>query len=358
MLQTVNPEPLKIIKAIESPSVRAFLESKGRRSKKTAEGYGCALNSFRRFLEPENYDLETILEPLHNGSIDIYMLLDDYLRSLPNAGQTPAVWLAGVKQYLAYHDIFVIKEKFKNRVTVPVARIEELHPLEREDIRRILLGISSQRLRTYLICKASAGFRATEGLALHTRDITFLEQGARLYMKAQYSKNKLPREVYVTDEAAVELKRWIKMTEPKPDAFVFASEDGATPEGMYDGFRYHFQKFMGQINMRSKRVGQHRHEITLHSLRAFAETMIEDNSSANFADYILGHKKSTYYRHKEPERRALYFGKCGEALTFFDYEKMENKVRRLERENDTLSSRLQDEIAKLNAAVANLQNHQ
>jgi hypothetical protein len=63
--------------------------------------------------------------------------------------------------------------------------------------------------------------------------------------------------------------------------------------------------------------------ITLHSFRRFVKTVVEDQTSHSFSEYLVGHKKSPYYNKKEPERRELFRTRCIRYLTFLDYSALE-----------------------------------
>lgn len=343
---------LKFTPSVDVPLVRQFLESKAKKSANTAMTYSSALSSFRRFLVKQypQYDIETIVYAVQKQEVDLYKLFDDYVTYLPNKGQTPSVYAAAVKKYFAYYDVYIIPEKFKNRVTLPAVRQEYMPPLERDDLRKILLAITNRRLKAFCLCKASAGFRAVEGLSIQNKNLTFFDDCTHVYMKAQYSKNKLPREIYIAPEGTEELKRLIrfkydtidyeKAMKQHPDDYAFLTHnDFAKPRIIYNNFLDAFHNVLSSIGMYHRtHSDRYRHDITLHSLRAFVMTTIEDNTSANFADYILGHRKSTYYRHKEPERRKLYIEKCVEHLTFFDIERVERKVSELSRKNEEMLS--------------------
>ena len=115
-----------------------------------------------------------------------------------------------VKLHLTYQDVAIILQKFKNKVAISKNRKEDEQPIEKDDIRRVLLAINNRRMRAFIFMLASGGRRAVEGLAVRYKDIDFSTKPTKIYMRAKYSKNKLPREVYITDEASEQLKIWRK----------------------------------------------------------------------------------------------------------------------------------------------------
>jgi hypothetical protein len=385
---------------IDVPKVRAFLESKHRNAPNTASAYGQALSRFKWFLQYYTadkgrtypyaaYDLESIIDATLKKEVDVYKTLDDFIKFLGsirayvpeeilktlrvNSIATSVVrqFTEGARAYLIYHDVDIIPQKFRNKVTVPKDRQEEDPPIEREDAIPILLAMSDQRLKAFCFGEACSGFRPIEGCAIRFKDLSItldvpLEEVlknrsqkyrildlTKVYLQAKYSKNKLPREIYFTIEATEELIHWLKIKYkdrlPKPEEHVFAVMEDVKPKSIYANLA---QNFLDELKLRGltdKQEGKFRHTITLYSFRRLAETVIEDNTSENFADYILGHKKSTYYRHKEAERRRLYREKCSEKLTFLTFQKAEEKLQK----EDELTT-LRNDVESLREMVREL----
>jgi integrase len=333
---------VKLYPVIDKPEVRLFLNSKARNSAQTAKAYWEGIYRFDNFLR-ENYnnglDVASVLKPLATKEIDLYKLFDQFITYLQMHEYTPASihnFVAGVRSYVQYHDIDVIPAKFKHKVTMPKNRKEDEYALDREEIRKILTHIRQPRLKTYCILLACGGMRAVEALAIQVRDIDFDVQPTKIYMKAEYSKNKLPREVYITAEATQFLKVWLdhkyQGKSAPPDDLAFAVQDKSTPEGMYTTLALQFRYALRSVDLDDRKKGIHnRGKITLHSFRRYVETVIEDHTSANYASYILGHKKSVYFNKKEQERRAKY-AECERYLTFLDYSGVDQQNKTLEGE--------------------------
>jgi integrase len=323
---------VKVSKEVKCyPKVITYLKSKARNSRSTGFTYMKALQKFSQFLARQypSYNIETILVPLENKEIDVYHLLDNFVaymdEELHTAASTIQSYMAAIRGYLGYYDIDIIEQRFKNKVTMPKNRKEDERPLDVHDIRQIILAITNRRLRTYCLVLASGGMRAVEALAIQVENIDFTSHPTKIYMKAQYSKNRLPREVYISDEATDYLKRWLDYKyegrdRHNPKDFVFALYETATPDGMYCNVAIEFRNVMRSLDLlNKKRDDGKRYEITLHSFRRFVKTVVEDQTSHSFSEYLVGHKKSPYYNKKEPERRELYRTKCMRYLTFLDY---------------------------------------
>lgn len=329
---TINVKPYP---QSDYPNVRAFLESKARNSMKTALSYRDGVNRLAIFVSQSypKYDIESIIPQLSRRKIDVYRFLDEFVTFLSKGGLSPGsvkLFVAAIRSFLAYNGIDIIPSRFKARVTVPKDRKEDEYPLDSSEVRQILLGITNRRLKAYCLMLASGGMRPVEGLAIRVKDVDFTTKPTKLYMQAKYSKNKLPREVYISDEATEALKQWYEYKfgtqTPEADELVYAVMDDATPTGMYDLISKEFRAVLKAIRFDEKKEGllQNRRKITLYSFRRYVKTITEDVAGHSMSEYLLGHKKSPYYTKKEPERREFY-RKCLPYLTYLNYEALEQQ---------------------------------
>ena len=62
-----------------------------------------------------------------------------------------------------------------------------------------------------------------------------------------------------------------------------------TPESMYANVSKEFRDCLKKAGLLSRQQGRHRQDITLHSIRRFVGTTLEDIHPLSFVDYILGH---------------------------------------------------------------------
>ncbi len=333
----------------------AFLESKRRKSRNTAVTYNTGLKWLKSYIETAypSFDEETVLSLFENKKLDIYRFLDSYVAYLmtPDFELKPASihnFVYCAKSYFSYCGIDILTSRFKSMVTLPANRKEDEYPIDVAEARIILSNASNRRLRAFLFFLASAGPRPVEAAAIRYRDVEY-GKPTKVYMRAEFSKNKLPREIYMTDEASKEMKLWdeykLKGRTPDPDELVFAFEDqGTKPWNIYMRISVLFRDHLDSVNL-GEWKDKRRRKITLYSFRRYVETVIEDHTSANYADYILGHKKSPYYSKKEPERRQQYLEKCERALTYLDYASLEKRV--LEESRKAKS----EEVKKIFAAM-------
>ena len=99
---------------------------------------------------------------------------------------------------------------FKNRVTPPRLYREDEEDLSVEDIRKILLACNKRRLKPYLMLRESSSPRALEVLSIILKNVDFSTSPVKIHIRKQYSKTKVARDSFITDEAAECLKQWIE----------------------------------------------------------------------------------------------------------------------------------------------------
>jgi integrase len=209
---------------------------------------------------------------------------------------------------------------------VPKVHREDEEPLDVLDIRKILLACNNRRLKAYLLVLASGGMRASEGLAIRLKDIDFTVSPTKIHIRKEYSKTRVARDIYISDEATHYLKQWIDWKyrkkrynprTPLADDLVFGliqADESPIYDGIYIVIIKEFQKVLSAAGLNERKEGMKRREITLHSFRRFVKTVISDQTNQDYSEWFLGHSKSPYYTKKEPERREIYATKCMKSL--------------------------------------------
>jgi integrase len=339
---------------LKIPHVKAFLDSTGRNSIKTRKSYASALAHLQNFLNQKyhGYNCETILKPLVENKINIYELLDSFvsyilmIMTITNtkiSSKSVTFYLAALRSYFAYYDVDVIPSKFRRKVKVPKVTREDEQPIDVEDIRKILLSCHNRRLKAYLLVLASGGLRASEGLAIRLKDLDFSVSPTRIHIRKEFTKTKVSRDIYISDEATCFLKQWLEwkynnnershrlIKENNPDDdLVFTISDSKIPQSFYPKIVLEFQKLLKVVNMDERKEGMRRRKITLHSFRRFCKSVISNQVNQDYSEWFLGHSKSPYYTIKESERREIYATKCMKYLTFLDYTTLDSVGKSIE----------------------------
>jgi integrase len=351
---------LPIAREIDFPKVRLFLESIARNSRNSKATYETGLKHFQRFLGAgsnnnnyQNYNVENILSALQAGSVNVYELMDGFVSYfvvlLPHeqhiAPTSILLYVYAVRSYLLYYDIDINPAKFRRKVRLPKIAREDEEPLDASDIRKILLACNNRRLKAYLLLLASGGMRANEGLAIRYRDIDFSVSPTRVHIRKEFTKTKVARDIYISDEATVFLKQWLSWkyreerilrtgkrttTTPMPDDLVFSPFIGSNPNSMYHKIVVEFGKLLEVVGLDGRKENSLRRKITLHSFRRFVKSIISDFVNQDYSEWFLGHRKSPYYVKKEHELREIYRSKCMHHLTFLDYAVLESGERTAE----------------------------
>jgi integrase len=330
-----------------SPKVKIFLDSMGRNSVSSENVYKIGLLHFQEFLNNgplslQSYSLETILSPLQTQHLNVYELLDKFVSFLLQKNlSTPSIslYVAALRSYFAYYDIDIVLSKFKHKVKMPKHYREDEQPIDVQDIRNLLLKCNNRRLKAYILVLASSGLRAMEACALRLQDTDLTVSPTKIHVRKEFSKTRISRNVYISDEATTYLQDLInwkyRKRRPKPDHLLFSiyfSTKNAVPRSIYFRLASEFQRLLAVTGMdQRKEDGKGmRRTVTLHSLRRFCKGVVSDQAGQDFSEWFLGHSKSVYWTRKELELRQIYKNKCMKYLTFLDYSLFETHGRNIE----------------------------
>jgi integrase len=332
------------------PKVQSFLESVSRNSRHSANVYGTGVVYFARFLTQQglNQTPETILETLGKNETNIYELFDGFVAFLVSTGLSiPTIRLnvAAIRSYFAYHDIDVIPSKFKRKVRMPKLYREDEQPLDAEDIRKIILSYNNRRMKAYLLVLASGAMRAMEALAIRVKDCDFYVKPTIVHIRKEYSKTRVARNIYISDEATQYLKQWIdwkyrdkgdeRTRNKDPNDLVFGVYNilnEPDPHNLYPRVLGEFERLLTVVGLDERKEDgrRSRRKVTLHSLRRHAKGVLSNQTNSDYSEWYLGHSKSPYFTIKESERRTLYTERVMKYLTFLDYSLLESTGRSVE----------------------------
>jgi integrase len=359
------------------PRVQQFMTSKQRGSINGNVGYKTALVYLQQFVVP-NYsglNIDIIINSINEGTIDVYRFLDRFVAFLQTKKLSKASmnqYMNYVKSYLQYHDVDIVPYKFKRRVMVPKIPQEDAQPIDQNDIRTIIQKCHNRRLKTYLLVLASSGVRPIEACAIRVCDINFNTSPVQLHVRAEYTKTKKSRDIFISDEAARWLKEWIeyrfgvvldktkKIDRRIGESLVFQvyniDKCRATPQSIYKKLVHQFHKVLVAVDFDQRKDGMpQRRKITLHSFRRFVKTALSDSdeSGSDYSEWFIGHKKSSYWT-KKPEARAEKYAKSMKYLTFLDYstlkatgKTMEARINELEKGKQIMDQKHGEEMREL-----------
>jgi integrase len=387
----------------KSQSISAYITNTKAMSQSTARIYECRLNSFDSFVSSKYHtSIDNLIEQIKQVHEDQYKVLSSYVAYLQGnrhiSSLTLKQELVTAKNFLEYNDIDISPRKFKLKVKLPKVIRKNKEALDKQDIIHILNSCSDIRLKTYVMLLAATGMRAVEALSIRIRDIDFKASPVKLSIRGEYTKTKVDRTVFLTEELSKQLIDWLEFkyrtrrvchlddshktiteykTPKKNHSDLVLALHKANPHNLYVNFSRAFDKTLDRIGMgiredetrvtlnvqNSESNGNrfnHR-KITLHSFRRFVKSTISDLGYSDFSEWFIGHDGSTYYRKKESEKAEI-FRKVEPYLTFLDFAKLEAKgadvetrlqdkdkqIQTMNEKYDLLQSQIQTIMSALN----------
>jgi integrase len=351
---------------VESKLANEFLEQLGNVNKGTARTISIHLAAFEQFVKREyrhNEDLDSLVEQLMSGNIDLYDLFSKFVmhevkeRVHQNLLSTRTLnqRVKHIKHFLEANDVTINHTKFRMKIKLPKEIKRENEGITKDQIREILAACDDIRLKTYVMFLASTGWRASEALSVQLQDIDFDRTPVRVNLRGENAKTRTDRHTYLTQEMATQLKSWLdfkyrertikrqyyhkntgkivyKVLHLKPvrrlNDYVFMpyhhdDELETTVEYAYKNLSRRFGELLDRMNVKFRHDGKRR-EVSLHSFRHFVYTTIDGLGQNQFAEYFIGHANSTYWRKPESEKIATFL-KIEPYLTFMDYVQLQAK---------------------------------
>jgi integrase len=345
-----------------------FLNAIATNSVSTQKTYAASLLQFQLYLDTrsEKYTLDSVIKPILAGEIDVYETLDEFVGFLVNmiseethkhlTNKSINLYVGAVRSYLAYRNIDITPQKFKNKVKIPKIGREEEAAIDAEDIRKILLACNNKRLKLYLLILASSGARMIETCSIRITDIHFDVNPTSISIRKQFTKTKVARNIYISDEATVYLRQWInwkyrKHEQNKTDLLFITNTDiPGSIDSLYDKLLKYYNILLASIGLDERKEDALRRKITFNSFRRFVKTVAGDQVNTDYSEFLIGHAKSSYWTKKEPARREIYASECMKHLTFLDYTALEKRGKGIEsdlKEKDNQIKKLQEQMKRV-----------
>jgi integrase len=377
-------------------TVSSYIRNVSTMNKSTAYQYLSRLNDFKDFIGEQyrsRLSVDNLLLKIKQGNLDALDVLNDYAAYLKNSNISTVTLkqrIVTVKNFFEYSDIKISPRRFKLKVKLPKIVSKKKVALSKEEIIEILNVCDNIRLRTYVMLLAATGMRAGEALSIRIKDIDFNSNPATLFVRGEYTKTKVDRIIFLTEELTQQLKSWLdykhrtrrvcyqdkqqgkiiteyRTPDKKDGDLVFAvyqDKKMPNPSFLYQDFCRCFASTLDRSGKGNREDGnQRRRQITLHSFRRFVKTTISDLGYADFSEWFIGHSGSTYWTKKDSEKAEI-FGKIEPYLTFLNLPQLERqgadiqtKVEELEMVNQSLRNRdklKDDAIAQLSDQLMSL----
>src|SRR5215831_1477485 len=368
-------------------TIASYIENVRTMNDSTAYQYLSRLKDFQDFIENKyEFSVDGLVSEIKKEQRDIYDVLNSYaayLKSCSISRLTLKQRVVTVKNFFEYYDVDISDRRFKIKVKLPKIVRKKKEALSKEEIIEILNVCDNIRLRTYVTLLAATGMRAVEALSIRIKDIDFDSNPAKVKIRGEYTKTKVDRIIFLTEELTQQLKSWLhykyrtrrvchqdtqngktiteyRTPDKKDTDLVFAvyqDREKPNPESLYDDLGRSFSNTLDRSGKGNREDNnQRRRQITLHSFRRFVKTTISDLGYADFSEWFIGHSGSTYWTKKDSEKAEI-FRKIQPYLTFLNIPQLarqgadiQTKVEELEELNQSLRNRdkvKDDAIAQL-----------
>lgn len=215
----------------------------------------------------------------------------------PTSVSTRARALYAFLGYLVEREIVhpdVLKKKM--RIKVPDALPRAIDP---DDVRQLLAVVKKPRDWAMILVLLRTGMRIGELLDTKVRDVNLREKRIEIF---EAQKNRVGRVVYLSDDARVALRVWIKKRDSQKE-YLFYGQGHTTLT--YAGARAMFGKYLTKAGLSHKGY-------SLHCLRhTFASELLNAGMRLECLQQLLGHSSiemtRRYARLTDNTRKEEYF---------------------------------------------------
>lgn len=198
-------------------------------------------------------------------------------------------------RFLIEHNIVdasILKRKIKLRVPDFLPRA-----IAPSNVRKLLAVIKETRSRALVLVLLRTGMRIGELLALKMRDLDIRERKIHIY---EGEKNCLGRVVYLSDDAVMALRLWLKERDKKREYLFYGRSTLC-----YSSAWNIFKRYLVEARLQNKGY-------TLHSLRhTFASELLNAGMRLECLQLLLGHREiemtRRYARLTDKSREEEYF---------------------------------------------------
>lgn len=198
-----------------------------------------------------------------------------------------------VEEGIASPDIF----RRRIRLQLPERLPRAMDP---DDLRKLLSVIKDIRDRAMIMVLLRTGMRIGELLHTKVTDVHIKERRIEIY---EAQKNRLGRVVYLSDDAVIALRKWLKERNPREEYLIYARM--STDTMSYSTARNIFHRYILTAGLTDKGY-------SLHTLRhTFATEFLNAGMRLECLQVLLGHRSieetRRYARLTDKTREEEYF---------------------------------------------------
>jgi len=277
--------------------VEAYLRHLTRRNRRPKTLYS-RLGAIVLFLGMIRDSGKTRLEEITRRDVEAFI---EHEQDRGNKITTIRTKLVSVQAFLRYlvEEEIVSPDIFGRRIRL---QLPERLPraMDPDDLRKLLSVIEGARDRAMIMVLLRTGMRIGELLNTKVADVHIKERRIEIY---EGEKNRLGRVVYLSDDAAVALRKWLKERNTWEDYLIYSR--GRTDTMSYSTARIIFQRYIVKAGLSDKGY-------SLHTLRhTFATELLNAGMRLECLQVLLGHRSieetRRYARLTDKTREEEYF---------------------------------------------------
>jgi integrase/recombinase XerD len=172
--------------------------------------------------------------------------------------------------------------------------------MDPDDLQKLLSVLEGSRDRAMIMVLLRTGMRIGELLNTRVTDVHIKERRIEIY---ESEKNRLGRVVYLSDDAVIALRKWLKERNPREEYLVYTRM--STDTMSYSTARTIFQRYIVKAGLADKGY-------SLHTLRhTFATEFLNAGMRLECLQALLGHRSieetRRYARLTDKTREEEYF---------------------------------------------------
>ena len=278
----------------------------------SVKNFKSAVRSFNIFMQENDVAWEKCLE-------DPITSMDDFVGWLDSNGKSPRstrLYIVLLKKLFREAGSDFSSDQFKARVVLPKIRMFGDDKVNKEQIRKIILTLKHQGLKTMLMLGKDTQARPMEILTLKVKNVNLAHDPPYFNIEAEYAKNDMPRELFFTNETKDFVVQRIENEGLKPNDFLFLKDVDELDEVNFQKYamgvesqysrilRLTLKNKLSELNDEVSGRGTVRYKIHLYSFKKFAFTIMADTLGEMATRAIKGDSEylMTYYRKSREER--------------------------------------------------------
>jgi len=240
---------------------------------------------------------KTRLEEITRRDVEAFI---EHEQDRGNKITTVRTKLVSVQAFLRYlvEEEIVSPDIFSRRIRL---QLPERLPraMDPEDLRKLLSVMEDTRARAMIMVLLRTGMRIGELLHTKVTDVHIKERRIDIY---EGEKNRLGRVVYLSDDAVLALRKWLKQRDPWEEYLIYG---GRADTLSYSTARLIFRGYLVKAGLAHKGY-------SLHTLRhTFATELLNAGMRLECLQVLLGHRSieetRRYARLTDKTREEEYF---------------------------------------------------